>query len=211
MTIPQKCSQEFEELAETVVKELFKGSGAQITRTRRHKDGGYDIVAQYSDGSVEQKVYFECKLRSSNLNLRDIAANVIIAFNEGAVGLVALTNYDYTSQAAEQIGQFYQKTILNVKIIVGAEIKRIILKNNIQVSEDLLSILKDTSTMRKDTMSFLRIDLSKQNAYTQIFQKDPLQNQVAETFLDTLMLCPSREKLFHFFSSEPMPLPSSTS
>lgn len=195
MTIPQKCSQEFEELAETVVKELFKGSGAQITRTRRHKDGGYDIVAQYSDGSVEQKVYFECKLRSSNLNLRDIAANVIIAFNEGAVGLVALTNYDYTSQAAEQIGQFYQKTILNVKIIVGAEIKRIILKNNIQVSEDLLSILKDTSTMRKDTMSFLRIDLSKQNAYTQIFQKDPLQNQVAETFLDTLMFRESETAL----------------
>lgn len=187
MTIPQKCSQEFEELAETVVRELFKGSGAQITRTRRYKDSGYDIVVQCSDGNVEQKIYFECKLRSSNLNLRDIAANVIIAFNEGAVGLVALTNYDYTAQAAEQIGQFYQKTILNIKIIVGAEIKRIVLRNNIQVSEDLLSILKEAATTRKDTMPFLRIDLSKQNAYTQILQKEALQNQVSETFLDTLM------------------------
>ena len=195
MTIPQKCSQEFEELAETVVRELFRGSGAQITRTRRHKDGGYDIVAQCSDGNIEQKIYFECKLRSSNLNLRDIAANVIIAFNEGAVGLVALTNHDYTAQTAEQIGQFYQKTILNVKIIVGAEIKRIISRNNIQVSKDLLSILKEAATTRNDTMPFLRIDLSKQNAYTQILQKNPLQNQVSETFLDTLMFHESQAAL----------------
>lgn len=187
MTNSQKCNIEFEALAEKVVRKLLEGSNAEICRTRTHKDGGYDIIAQYFNGSINQKVYFECKLRSGNLNLRDIAANAIIAFNEGAIGLVALTNYDYTSQADEQLGLFYQKTILNVKIIIGAEIKRIILENNIPASEELLSILKETRTMRKDTTSFLRLDFSKQNLYTQIFQKSPIENSVSESFLSKLM------------------------
>lgn len=186
MTIPQKCSQEFEELAEKVVRKLLEGSDAQISRTRQRKDGGYDIVAQCIDGGIMQKVYFECKLRGGNLNLRDIAANVIIAFNEGAVGLVALTNYDYTAQADEQISQFYQKTILNVKIIVGAEIKRIVLDHDIPISEDLLSILKE-STAKKDMSPFLRLDFSSENIYTQILQKAPPKVHASKTFLDTLM------------------------
>ena len=120
MTIPQQCDQEFELLAEKVIAKLLEGTNAKVCRTDKYKDGGYDIVAYCFDGSTTRKVYFECKLRNKNLNLRDIAANVIIAFNEGAIGLVALTNCDYTPQADKHIGQFYQKTILNIKIIIDA-------------------------------------------------------------------------------------------
>ena len=187
MTIPQQCDQEFELLAEKVIAKLLEGTNAKVCRTDKYKDGGYDIVAYCFDGSTTRKVYFECKLRNKNLNLRDIAANVIIAFNEGAIGLVALTNCDYTPQADKHIGQFYQKTILNIKIIIGAEIKRIVLENRMPISDELFSILKESKSLRTETTSFLRLDYTKGNIHAQIFQKNPSQNQSTETFLSTLL------------------------
>lgn len=87
---------DFEELSKSIVKYLLQDTDAEITRTKSQKDGGYDIVVTYQDNHSKKCALFECKLRKSNLNLRDIAANVIIAFNHGAIALVAITNYDFT-------------------------------------------------------------------------------------------------------------------
>ena len=98
MTGAQEEFGKFEKISEHIVKYIFRDTDAKITQTAPTKDGGYDIVAECVDGKSTKKIYFECKMRSSNLNLRDIAANVIIAFNEGAVTLVVFTNYNYTVQ-----------------------------------------------------------------------------------------------------------------
>ena len=103
LTDAQKYNTQFEALSTQIVKLFFKDTNAIIKKTKDTKDGGYDILVEYSDGTTTKRIYFECKLRSGNLNLRDIAANLIIAFNEGAVALGIITNYDYTEQSNENI------------------------------------------------------------------------------------------------------------
>ena len=107
-------SDSFENLSKKIIQHLFRDTTAQITQTRSNKDGGYDIVVEYQDDLGIKKAFFECKLRDSNLNLRDIAANVIIAFNHGAVALVAITNHDFTQQTGEELLRFRQSTVLNI-------------------------------------------------------------------------------------------------
>ena len=187
MTNPQKYNQEFEKLSEAVVRCLFDGTDAEIFRTSSRKDGGYDIVALCFDGTTRHKVYFECKLRSGNLNLRDIAANVVIAFNEGAVGLVALTNCDYTPQADEQITQFCEKTILNVKIIVGDEIRRMIIQNNIEASDELLSMFQKAKTRRRDDSTALKLDFMKPDLYRQLLDRESAARRPEENYLTALL------------------------
>jgi hypothetical protein len=158
----------FEELSEHIVKHIFRNTNVVIRKTQPTKDGGYDIVAEYNNGEISQKVYFECKLRNRNLNLRDIAANVIIAFNEGAVALVAFINHNYTVQVDEQLCYFLKKTVLNIKIIMGDDINRLIHKYSIPLSDKLSKLISPTRSNRKAIDNLLQIDFSKENLYEQI-------------------------------------------
>lgn len=195
MTDPQKYEKEFEEIAEKVVAYLLKGIDVDIRPTPRKKDGGYDIVAQCFDGSSHHKIYFECKLRGRNLNLRDIAANVVIAFNEGAVCLVAMTNYDYTPQLDEELQKFYQKTILNVKIIIGSEIRRIIVDNQIVASAGLLGLFNHKKSFRKRTSGLLQMDFRKSDLYKQFLYKDLKGNISEDVFLTKTMVSQTNKAL----------------
>jgi len=91
-TDANKYSEEFEKLSTDIIREIFKGQEVEVTPTRKNKDGGYDTIVTIYHNNTEKKIYFEHKLRSKNLNLRDISANTIIAFNEDAVALVIITN-----------------------------------------------------------------------------------------------------------------------
>jgi len=164
----QKEYVKFEELSEIIVQHIFKDTNAVIKKTQETKDGGYDIVVEFNDGQRFQKVYFECKLRNKNLNMRDIAANVIIAFNEGAVALVAFTNSNYTPQADEHFSQFIKKTILNIKIIIGKEIDNIVKKYNIPISDSLSKLIMPKRSNRNQNNSLLQIDFTKSNIHEQI-------------------------------------------
>jgi hypothetical protein len=171
MVDTQQDYAKFEELSEYIVRHIFKDTGALIRRTPATKDGGYDIVVEYSDGKEDQKVYFECKLRKGNLNLRDIAANVIIAFNEGAVTMVAITNHDYTIQTEENLRQFSKKTILNIKVIIGNDINLLVRKYNISLSDTLSNLISPKRTNRKSKDSLFQIDFSKEKLYEQVLYK----------------------------------------
>lgn len=178
-TIAQEECKNFEELSESIVRYLFRETKAEIKRTSENKDGGYDIIAEFNDSKETRKVYFECKLRGENLNLRDIAANVIIAFNEGAVALVVFTNYNYTVQLDEQLHRFNKKAILNIKIIIGEEINQIIKKFGISVSPKLLPLIKSKKSNHKVSDTILQLDFSKVSLYQQLLYKNV--RQIADT------------------------------
>lgn len=171
MTKAQEECYKFETLSEQIVHYIFKDTNAQITRTDISKDGGYDIVVECDDGIKKQKIYFECKLRGGNLNLRDIAANVIIAFNEGAVALVIFTNHNYTRQTNEHLKYFLSKTVLNIKIIIGEQINQLVKICCIPISENLSSLIGSGKSKIKIFDKALQIDLSQPKLYSQFLYK----------------------------------------
>jgi len=174
----KECAR-FEELSEHIVQHIFKDTNAVVRKTQGTKDGGYDIVVESKNG---QKVYFECKLRNKNLNLRDIAANIIIAYNEGAIAMVALTNHNYTLQTDEHISHFLKKTILNIKIIIGEDINKLVKRYNIPISSNLSELIKESRTYRNPDNSLLQIDFSKDNVHEQIIVPFPDVNGVTNSF-----------------------------
>ena len=164
----KEYANEFEELSKSIVKYLLQDTGAEITQTKPQKDGGYDIVVNYQDGHTVKCALFECKLRKGNLNLRDIAANIIIAFNRGAIALVAITNYDFTQQTGEELIDFCQHTVLNVKIIIGEELQHVLEESNIDITDELYNYIDIKKTLRKDDFKALRINFDE-NILKQIF------------------------------------------
>lgn len=102
----KEYSDTFETLSKSIVKYLLRDVDTEIVQTKSKKDGGYDIIVKCQDGNTRKCALFECKLRKANLNLRDIAANVIIAFNHGAVSFIAIANYDFTKQTGEELIDF---------------------------------------------------------------------------------------------------------
>jgi hypothetical protein len=161
----------FETLSEHIVRHIFKDTDVKIERTRPNKDGGYDIVVECKEGNKTQKVYFECKLRGGNINLRDIAANVIIAFNEGAVALVIFTNYNYTKQTDEHLQHFHNKTILNIKIIIGEQINQLVKICKTSVSKNLASLIGVKKSNSKLFDTILQINLSDAQLHHQFLYK----------------------------------------
>ena len=164
----KEYANEFETISESIVRYLFKDVDAEIVHTDLKKDGGYDIIVNYQQGHSIKRALFECKLRSGNLNLRDIAANVIIAFNHGAIALVAITNYDFTQQTGEELIDFCQHTILNIKILIGEDLQYILKKSNIDITEELYNYIDVKKNLRKDDFKALRINLDE-NILNQIF------------------------------------------
>jgi hypothetical protein len=188
VTDMQRECDKFEELSEYIVRHIFKDTDVVIKKTQATKDGGYDIIAECNDGQKFHKIYFECKLRNRNLNLRDIAANVIIAFNEGAVAMVAFINHNFTVQTDEHLSRFLKKTVLNIKIIIGNDINHLVQKFNIPLSGALSKLISPTHTKRKSIDSLLQIDFSKENICDQIlYQKSP-PTKVSDKFLVTEQL-----------------------
>lgn len=183
LTTAQIYSTEFEALSEEIVKHFFEGTNAHIKKTDSCKDGGYDVVVEYSDGNTVRKIYFECKLRSDNLNLRDIAANLIIAFNEGAIALGIITNYDYTEQVNENISLFYDKTVLNIKIIIGEDIQKLADIYSLNISDGLHPIISTKKTKGKKKYQFLRIDYSKNRYYDQFLHKQKQKNRSSCSYI----------------------------
>lgn len=109
-------------------------------------------------------------MRGANLNLRDIAANVIIAFNEGAVSLVIFTNNNYTKQTNEHLKYFHKKTTLNIKIIIGEQISQLVRTYHISIAKELASLI-GTKSKLKTFDSALQIDLSKPELHHQFLYK----------------------------------------
>lgn len=157
----REYANEFENLSKSIVEYLLRDTNAKITQTKLQKDGGYDIIVHYRDGLSVKCALFECKLRKGNLNLRDIAANVIIAFNRGAIALVAITNYDFTQQTGEELLDFCQHTVLNVKIIIGDELQHILEESNIDITDELYNYIDIKKTLRKDDFKAIRINFDE--------------------------------------------------
>lgn len=184
MTNEQRFSDEFECLSEKVVKYLFRGVPAKIKKTPSHKDGGYDIVVECQTGKGIQKAYFECKLRNKNMNLRDIAANVIIAFNHGAVSLVAVTNHNFTRQAGDELKAFYDRTILNIKIITGERLRELVQRSGSTVSFELRSLLSAKKTRKNGDYDFLQINFDSDISAQLFAEKEPPLNTDEAFFCD---------------------------
>lgn len=164
----KEYANEFETLAVSIVNYLLKDTDAEIVHTKPQKDGGYDIIVSCPREHSMKRAFFECKLRNGNLNLRDIAANVIIAFNHGAIAFVAITNYDFTQQTGEELIDFCQHTVLNIKIIIGAELQHILEESNINITEELYNYIGVKKTLRKDDFKALRINFNE-NILNQLF------------------------------------------
>lgn len=176
---------EFEELSKSIVEYLLQDTDIEISQTEPTKDGGYDIVVTYQDGHSRKCALFECKMRKGNLNLRDIAANVIIAFNHGAIALVAITNYDFTQQTGEELIDFCQHTVLNVKIITGEELRNILKESHIDVTDELYKYINIKKTLRKDDFNALRINFDE-NILHQIFPQRGNYNLESNTLIEQL-------------------------
>lgn len=197
MTNEQRFSDEFECLSKKVVEYLFRNVSAKIKKTPPHKDGGYDIVVECQTDCGIQKAYFECKLRNKNMNLRDIAANVIIAFNHGAVSLVAVTNHNFTQQVGDELKAFYERTILNIKIITGEKLRELIQRSGNTMSLELQSLLSAKKARRIGDYEFLQINFDTDIA-TQLFaEKEPPLNTEEVFFYD--MFRGEVEKLIGWF------------
>lgn len=167
---PYALPESFESLSKTIIQYLLRGADAHITQTRSNKDGGYDIVVECCSEYGIRRAFFECKLRKGNLNLRDVAANVIIAFNHGAAALVAVTNHDFTQQTGNELLSFRNNTILNVKIIVGEEINQLAEECGVPIEADLRKYLNFKKTNRQDEFRVLRFDLNE-NILNQLFDQ----------------------------------------
>lgn len=181
MTEEKRLSDKFEELSEEIVKYLFRNTDAEVQRTREKKDGGYDVVVECRSDGKFQKAYFECKLRKKNLNLRDIAANVIIAFNHGAVAFVALTNRNFTQQTGSELLSFCQHSVLNVKVITGDDLKSLVRESGIAASDELQNLLVTPKAYRKDAFHILQIDIDA-DIVQQLFCRNNLPLEEEETF-----------------------------
>ena len=166
----KEYSDTIETMSKSIVKYLLRDVDTEIVQTKSKKDGGYDIIVKCQDGNTRKCALFECKLRKANLNLRDIAANVIIAFNHGAVSFIAIANYDFTKQTGEELIDFCQNATLNIKIIIGAELKHILKESCIDITEELYSYISEKKTMRKKEFKALRINF-EEDIIQQIFPK----------------------------------------
>lgn len=144
MSKEKENSNAFEDISVNIIRYIFRNEeGITITPTARTKDGGYDIVVDCQIADGHQKIYFECKLREKNLNLRDIAANVIIAFNRGAAAFVALINHEFTEQTGDELARFSRKSVLTIKIVASTEIQQIISEGKISVSAELMELISE--------------------------------------------------------------------
>lgn len=172
-TDEQKYSNDFENLSKEIVEYLFRESNVKITKTAPSKDGGYDIIVSRRYNHCTQKAFFECKLRKGNMNFRDIAANAIIAFNQGSVALVAVTNHDYTAQAGNQFRSFRNRTVLNIKIITGGEFWELVKRSHKEenVSEELKKLIYPSKHGKGNDFASLRIDFDR-DIIQQIFCKE---------------------------------------
>ena len=181
----KEYSDTFENLSEAIVKYLLRDVDAEIIQTKSKKDGGYDIVVKCQDGNTRKCALFECKLRNANLNLRDIAANVIIAFNHGAVSFIAIANYNFTKQTGEELIAFCQNTVLNIKIIIGEELKQLLQKSCIDVTDELYNCISEKKTMRSEEFKALRINF-KEDIVQQIFPQKRNYNLESNLLIEKL-------------------------
>ena len=183
MTDANRYYNEFEILSNDVIKEIFKGLDVCIRPTKAKKDGGYDTIVTIFHENKVKKIYFEHKLRSNNLNLRDISANTIIAFNEGAVALVIMTNKEYTAQAQDNLTKFSQKTILNVKLFVGEDIKKFCIEHQLPVNQHLTPMLEKSVTLGKKEYDLLKLNLENHDLVSQILNKVSYYYDVKKPFI----------------------------
>ena len=181
----KEYSDTFETLSKAVVKYLLREVDAEIVQTKSKKDGGYDLVVKCQDGNTRKCALFECKLRNANLNLRDIAANVIIAFNHGAVSFIAIANYNFTKQTGEELISFCQNTVLNIKIIIGEELKQLLQKSCIDVTDELYNCISEKKIMRSKEFKALRINF-EEDIVQQIFPKKRNYNLESNVLIEKL-------------------------
>ncbi len=189
-TAAQELSKDFEKLSIKIIQLLFKDYFVDIKSTEYQKDGGYDaLVRIYDEKHNAHHIYFECKLRSKTLNLRDISANLVIAYVEGAIALVVLTNTGYTKQLSQNFKAFNDKTFFNIKIVIGDEIAQFVYFHKIEISEKLNALLNKPITNVK-THDIFKLDLYQKDIYKQLFNnKNQNENQesnfIMEIFSDS--------------------------
>lgn len=154
----------------------------KIKKTQPSKDGGYDIDATIKYKNKQYSVLFECKLRGKNVNLRDIAANVIIAYNNCTDSLVFMINQYFTPQLEEQLLRFRDSSQLNIKVLIGSDIENVIQNNNIPVSTELAELLKDNNKSRKNKhISSLVLNTDSENICKQIIEKPQVNSDNKES------------------------------
>ena len=157
----QNCSSEFEEICVNIVTEILGNSLKKIIKTNLSKDGGYDIDTTIQYNNKKYGVLFECKLRGNKVNLRDIAANVIIAYNKCADSLVIMTNNTFTPQFEEELCSFRDSCQLNIKVAIGSGIEKIIKSSNLSISKELLELIeneKENKNIKCDSTLILNFD-----------------------------------------------------
>lgn len=157
----QKCATEFEDLCVAIVTEILGDSLKEIIKTSKSKDGGYDIDTAIQYNKQPYGVLFECKLRGNKVNLRDIAANVIIAYNKCVDSLVIMTNNTFTPQLEQELCCFRDSCQLNIKVATGSGIENVVKGSNISLSSELLELIKkekDNKDIKRESTLILNLD-----------------------------------------------------
>ncbi len=182
MSDSQKNSSNFEELCLIIVKILLGKSLNRIEKTQPSKDGGYDIDATIKYKKKLYSVLFECKLREKNVNLRDIAANVIIAYNNCTDSLVLMINRYFTPQLEEQLLRFRNSSQLNIKVVIGSDIENVVQSSHIPISTEVAELLKVKNTKRKNKhTSSLILNTNSGNICKQIIEKPQAESDNKES------------------------------
>lgn len=173
-SLEEKFSNTFEKLCKEILEDLFKNVNMIIEKTRFKKDGGIDIKIKIIVNKVPHYILAECKLRKGNLNLRDISANVIIAYNEGATALLSLSNHNITHQLEEEIYKFTHKSSIIVKFFLSEQFNEYFTKNEEIIKKYPATLIDLIHTKKSNNLynyPILHIDLNHNPFYTQLIEK----------------------------------------
>lgn len=166
------CADNFEKICFEIVEKILGNSLEKITKTNKTKDGGYDIDTMIRYNSKQYAVLFECKLREKKVNLRDIAANVIIAYNKCTDSLVIMTNNTFTPQLEKELCRFRDSSHLNIKVVIGEGIESVVNVYEVSIDDKLLDLLKkEKSNKNIIRNSSLILNLNSEDVCGQIIKK----------------------------------------
>lgn len=178
----QKNSRAFEILCKKIVSEILGDSLKEIDNTQPSKDGGYDIYSTVKYKNKQYSVLFECKLRKGKVNLRDVAANVIIAYNKCTDSIVLMMNNSFTPQFETELLRFRDSCQLNIKVVIGSDIEKIVQSGNIPISIGLAELLKkEKANKRTNHNSSLILNFNSKNICKQIVEKPPTESDDKES------------------------------
>ncbi len=142
----------FEILTKILFAFEFKAKEEEIMITPLIKDGGKDVKFKMSFYSQllslpKIEIWIEAKLKSNNVEIGDIAGNVIIASNSSILSIFFVTNRYFTKQTVEELLKFKVKSGLQIILVNGFQYYNIL-------KEHCTKVLEYISNNKKEIKDF---------------------------------------------------------